>query len=507
MKKKIFLSLILILVFFQPHAWDEDVWSQSFKKISAIVPLIEENYYKEVEHEELAFSSIRGILLTLDPHSYFLNPKNLSTLREDYKGKYFGLGIMIQKHADLLKVISPLEGTPAYRLGIQSGDVISHIEGESTKPITSFQAMQKLRGKKGTKITITITREGLDEPMDITITRAEIPLYSVPYAFMLQDNIGYIFIRNFAENTTKEFREKMAMLEKLGMQKLILDFRGNGGGTFLQSLEITDEFLPKGDMIVSIRGRKKHYSREFRASKNDQYEHIPLIILISQGTASAPEIVSGAVQDHDRGLIIGQDSWGKGLVQTVFPLSKEAAVAITTARYYTPSGRSIQRDYTYLEDYRLKRDEPEEREVKYTDGGRKVLGQGGISPDYKVELSYKPLTYMLLLRGAVFSYGRKFAEKQTSLSRELMKDEIIDRSFEVNSRVFEDFQAHLEEVGISFKPEDFEESKDELKRELEREIFSSIWSIEEGMKVFRQSDPLIRKAIDVFPQAEKLIHK
>ena len=507
MKKKIFLSLIMILVFFHPHVWDGDVWSQSFKKISAIVPLIEGNYYKEVDHEELAFSSIKGILLTLDPHSYFLNPKDLSTLREDYKGKYFGLGIMIQKYADLLKVISPLEGTPAYRLGIQPGDVISHIEGESTKPITSFQAMQKLRGKKGTKITITIAREGLDEPMDITITRAEIPLYSVPYAFMLQDNIGYIFIRNFAETTTKEFREKMAILEKLGMQKLVLDFRGNGGGTFIQSLEITDEFLPKGDMIVSIRGRKQYYSQEFRASLNDQYEHIPLIILISQGTASAPEIVSGAVQDHDRGLIIGQDSWGKGLVQTVFPLSEEAAVAITTAKYYTPSGRSIQRDYTYLEDYSLKRDVPKEREVKYTERGRKVMGQGGISPDYKVEFSYKPLTYMFLLRGAVFSYGRKFAEKQTSLSRELMKDKIIDKSFEVNFRVFEDFKAHLEEVGISFKPEDFEESKDELKRELEREIFSSIWGIEEGMKVFRKSDPLIQKAIDVFPQAEKLIHK
>jgi len=519
MKRKIFLIIFFVIGLILLPARVEDVWNQSFKKISAMVSIIEDNYFKEIDHEELAYASIRGMLQTLDPHSYFLKPGYFTRLQEEYKGKYSGLGILIQKQEDRLVVISPLEGTPAYRLGLQAGDVISHINGESTKPISSIDAVQKLRGPKGTKVNITIVREGLEKPLDLTVVRAEIPLYSVPYSFMLKDDIGYIFIRNFAETTTKEFENKMMSLKKQGMKNLILDLRGNSGGVFAQSLELSDEFLPKGALIVSIRGRKRYYNRELRAGRNDQFENIPIVILINRATYSASEIVSGAVKDNDRGLIVGESSWGKGLVQTVFPLQPNSAVALTTARYFTPSGRSIQRDYANIEDYRYSKEIPKaKREVRYTAGGREVLGQGGISPDYEVKFSYQTLTADLLLRGAFFSYGLKFANRETQISKgyifpdkpgEKIKDArkktIIEKDLLVNADILEDFKKHLKEKKIEFDSDKFKKAKEEIKRELEREIFSSLWGIEDGIKVYRKSDPVVLKAMEVIPEAKTLV--
>ncbi|MFQ5722339.1 MAG: S41 family peptidase, partial [Candidatus Aminicenantales bacterium] len=376
-----------------------------------------------------------------------------------------------------------------------------------------------LRGPKGTKVEITIVREGLDKPFKVTIVREEISLHSVPYAFLLDKDVGYIFIRNFASTTTQEYEEKMEKLVSQGMKKLILDLRGNGGGTFVQSIEISDEFLPKGSPIVSIRGRNRYYNKEFRAVRNHQYENLPLVILIDRGTASAPEIVSGAIKDNDRGLIVGENSWGKGLVQTVFPLAPNIAVALTTAKYFTPSGRSIQRDYTHPEDYYLNKEVPkQQREVRYTRKGRKVLGEGGISPDYKVEYSFQRLTARLLLKGAFFSYGQKFVRQKTPLSKEFIfpkksssspnfygKKKVIGRNFIIDSHVLADFKAYLKNNKFKFNSDEFDKAKEEIKRELKREIFSSLWGLEEGIKVYRESDPVVLKAIEVLPEAEKLI--
>ncbi len=519
MKRKALFLATLILVLVLLPAKDEDIWGFSFKKISSVVSLIEEYYYKDIDRDQLAYSSIRGMLQTLDPHSYFLDPDHFARLTEEHVGKYHGLGILIQKQEDRLMVISPIEGGPAYRLGVQAGDVISHINGESTKPITALDAVQKLRGPKGTQVNITIARERLESPLEMTVTREEIPLRSISYAFMLQENIGYIRIRNFSGTTTREFREEMESLVKQGMTKLILDLRLNGGGTLLQSVEISDEFLPNGSLIVSMKGRNKNYNQEFRASLDNQYEKIPLVLLINRGSASAPEIVSGAIKDNDRGLIVGETSFGKGLVQTVFPLSENAAVALTTARYFTPSGRSIQRDYTRIEDYMMSKQAPdEEREVRYTSKGRKVLGQGGISPDYEVKSSSKDITFILMYKGAFFSYGRKFANKETPLSKQFvfLKDKQVSsgdssmkklsgQDFRVDSRVIEDFKAYLQQSKIEYDPTEFEEAQPEIKRELEREIFSSVWSIEDGWRVYQNSDPVVLKAIEIFPEATSLI--
>lgn len=526
MKNKGFIFVILFLTLVSAPAWEEDAWNLSMNKITAIVNLIDQNYFESVDHEELAYSSIKGMLQTLDPHSYFLDTRNFDRVREDYKGKYYGLGILIQKQDKRLVVISPIEGGPAYRLGIRSGDVISHIEGESTEPITSTEAMMRLRGPKDTEVTITIVREGWDDPFDVTISREEIALYSVQYAFILQDDIGYIRIRNFAETTTREFEDKMKLLREQGMEKLILDLRNNGGGTFVQSIEMSDEFLPEGTLVVSIKGRNRYLDREYLAEKNNQYENIPLVILIDGASASAPEILSGAIKDNDRGLIVGQDSWGKGLVQTIIPLktnpitrNPEIAVAITTARYYTPSGRSIQRDYSNFEDYYLYRKEtPEDRrEVTYTAGGRKVLGQGGITPDYKVEFPFDRLVYDLLIKGNFFSYAKKFTENKRPLSSnysfpgngrsagETANKKVIDQNFMVGQDVIDDFKAYLHDEKFEFEEEKFTAAKHEIKRWLEREIHSALWGVEMGVKAYQKTDPAVLKALEVFPEAISLV--
>jgi carboxyl-terminal processing protease len=510
MAKKWIVLVVFIGVILTPPLWEEDMWKKSIEKISTMFSLIEANYYKDVDHKELTYATIKGILPTLDPHSYFLDPTNLATMTEDYRGKYFGIGCLIQKHADLLKVISPIEGGPSYRLGILPNDVISHIDGESTKPITSFQAMQKLRGEKGTEVTITVVREGLDEPMEFTIERAEIPLESIRYAFILKDDIGYIYIRNFAETTGREFREKMELLKSQGMQKLILDFRYNGGGTFLQSLELCQDLLPEGAGIVSIRGRNQYYNQVFDADTNGRYRDVPLVIIINDGTASAPEIVSGAVKDNDRGLLVGQNSWGKGLVQTVFRVGGDAALALTTAKYYTPSGRSIQRDYTQIEDYVSMQDVPEEsRQVAYTAGGRRVLGQGGISPDYEMEFAFKPLTYYLLVHGSFFNYARHFHLKETRLSQKVVTGDALPAGFEIDDAVVQDFQVFLDGLNLAYKytAEEFYEALPQLRRELEKELHASFSGLQEGERMYRLSDPLVQKAVEVLPEAEKILRR
>jgi carboxyl-terminal processing protease len=521
MKKWIVPLVLLSLVILQVPSHDQDLWTASLAKARSIADILEKSYYQPLNEEDLAVASIKGTLDTLDPHSYFLDPSSFSRMREDYTGKYYGVGMQIQKQGENIVVISPIEGGPAHRLGILPGDIISHIDGESTVPISSYDAMQKLRGEKGTKVTVTFVRDGTEKPFDLTITREEIPLLSVPYAFLLQDGIGYIYIRNFGEETPRELEDALTKLTTQGMKSLVLDLRLNTGGALGPSVEISDLFLPKGSLIVSMKGRNRAYDREFPAMLNNQYEKLPLVILIDQGTASASEIVSGAVMDHDRGLIVGEDSWGKGLVQTVFPLAPNMAVALTVAKYLTPSGRSIQRDYTQLDDYLMSKRAPDEsREVRYTDRGRKVLGQGGITPDYSVNSLLKPFTGRLRMSGAFFTYARRLVLHQTDLGRKFVfpqepKDAgaasagkiQVGTSFVVNDDVVADFRKFLGTRKVEYDEKTFQEADPEIRRELEREIAGAIWGVDAGIRVSRQNDPTVLKAIEVMPEASRLLEK
>ena len=521
MKKGLLPLILALLVVLPAPSHDEDLWSGALSKARAIADLLEESYYKPLEEEDLAVASIKGTLDTLDPHSYFLDPSSFSRMREDYTGKYYGVGMQIQKQGDNIVVIAPIEGGPAWRLGILPGDVIAKIDGESTVPISSYDAMQKLRGQKGTNVTVTFIRDGADKPFDLTITREEIPLLSVPYAFLLDGGIGYIYVRTFGEETPRELEDALARLAGQGLKSLILDLRLNTGGALAASIEISDLFLRRGEVIVSTKGRNPAYDREFRAFADGQYETLPLVILIDQGTASASEIVSGAVMDHDRGLIVGEDSWGKGLVQTVFPLAPNMAVALTVAKYLTPSGRSIQRDYTHLDDYLMSKRAPEDtREVRYTEHGRKVLGQGGITPDYAVNSLLKPLTGRLRISGAFFAYARKLVLHQTDLGRKLVlpqeaKDGTavpagkiqIGASFPANADVVADFRKYLATRQFDYQEADFRDAEPEIRRELEREIAGAVWGVDAGVKVAREGDPAVLKAVEVLPEAARLLEK
>ena len=521
MKKKILFVLIFVVGLVRLGARDEEIWDQSLEKLASMAAIVEQNYYKHIDPDKMMQESIRGMLQTLDPHSYFLDPDNFSRTFEEQKGKYYGIGTQIQKQEDRLVVISPIEGGPSWRLGVQSGDVITHINGESTKPISSQDAVDKLRGPKGTKVNITIAREGLERPLELTITREEIPLYSVPYAFLLQEGVGYIFIRNFAENTTEEFAQKMESLTKQGMKSLILDLRSNPGGALFPAIDVSDEFLAKGSRIVSVKGRNRTYDRDYFAERDNQYEKMPVIVLINQGSASASEIVAGAIMDHDRGLIIGEDSWGKGLVQTMFRLAPNMAVALTVAKYYTPSGRYIQRDYSRFDDYildnKITPDKP--REVKYTDKGRKVLGEGGITPDYEVKFELQIYTAQLRFQGAFFTFARKFHGHQTPLSKNFVFPQEgqgqpsvsqgkiqIGKSFIVDAVVLEDFKEFLVANKLNYDPKKFKEAEGEIKRELEREMASAIWSLEEGWRAYELNDQVILKALQMMPEAAKFIN-
>ena len=517
--KKSLLPLILGGLLLLP-AWsrDEDLWSAAESKARAIADLIEQSYYKPLDEQALAVASIKGTLDTLDPHSYFLDPSSFSRMREDYTGKYYGVGMQIQKQGDAIVVIAPIEGGPSYRLGVQPGDVVAKIDGESTVPISSYDAMQKLRGEKDTKVTVTIVREG-QPAFDLTIVREEIPLLSVPYAFMLDDATGYIYVRNFGEETPRELEDNLAKLTGQGMKNLILDLRLNTGGALAASIEMSNLFLPKSSLIVSTKGRNTNFDRQFRAYADGPYEKLPLVILIDQGTASASEIVSGAVMDHDRGLIVGEDSWGKGLVQQVFPLASDMAVALTVAKYLTPSGRSIQRDYSQLDEYLMGKRAPEtSREVFHTDHGRTVRGQGGITPDYAVDSTLKTITGRLRLSGAFFSYARKLVQHQTDLGRKMVFPQEpkpagadaagkiqIGSAFAANADVVADFRRCLASRDVKYDAKAFAEAETEIRREIEREAAGAIWGLETGIKVARESDPVVLKAVEVLPEAARLL--
>ncbi len=328
-----------------------DETRDSLRLYTELINLEHDRYGAEVSYKDLVYSSVNGMLRSLDPHTAFLNPEAYEGMREKQQTSFYGLGILVGVRNGQLTVISPLEGTPAARLGIQAGDVISTIEGEPTETMTLDEAVGKLKGPKGTQVKISITRRGLPQPLTMSVTRAEIPQTTVRQSYMLNPTTGYIQLTEFARGSGREMADAIEKLRGSGMKQLVLDLRNNGGGLLDQAIDIADQFLPEGSMIVQTKGRTRDSFQSYRADGKYPALDAPVVVLVNEGTASASEILSGALQDHDRGLIVGTPSWGKGLVQTVYNLSYGAGLALTTAKYYTPSGRLIQRDYTSYFDY------------------------------------------------------------------------------------------------------------------------------------------------------------
>ncbi|MGZ3569793.1 MAG: S41 family peptidase [Thermodesulfobacteriota bacterium] len=316
---------------------------EDLKVFTDVLGLIQKDYVEETKSKDLIYGAIKGMLETLDPHSAFMPPNMYKEMQEETKGRFEGLGIEITIKDSILTVVSPIEGTPAYKAGVLAGDQIVKIDGESTKNFTLMDSVKRLRGPRGTKVTISILREGFTKPKDFTLVREVIPVRSVRHE-LLEKNYGYIRLSQFQEKTDDEFEKAMKALEeesKGTLRGLILDLRNNPGGLLDQAVKITDRFVESG-LIVSVEGRKEDQKMKFYAHPDGNLAHYPLVVLVNGGSASGAEIVAGAIQDQGRGLIVGTQTFGKGSVQTIIPLKDGSGLRLTTARYYTPSGRSIQ---------------------------------------------------------------------------------------------------------------------------------------------------------------------
>src|SRR5205814_6779044 len=386
--------------------------SDSLRNFSQVYDLVEQNYAEPVNPDKAIYNgAIPGMLRVLDPHSNFFDPKSYSALREEQRGKYYGVGMEVGPRNNKVIVIAPFVGMPAYRAGIRPGDVIVAVNGKPTDNMTTSEVADLLRGPKGSRVKITVLREGTEKPLEFNVMRDEIPRYSVDVHLMIRPGIGYMHITNFQETTEHEVA---TALDEFGdLKGLILDLRQNPGGLLSEGVGVADKFLRKGQVIVSHHGRSSP-EKIYRAAHGNNGREYPLVVLVNRGTASAAEIVSGAIQDHDRGLIAGETTFGKGLVQTVYPLSENTGLALTTAKYYTPSGRLIQRDYTgvSLYDYYYNREQEEKnanKEVRLTDSGRTVYGGGGITPDVKLpQLKTNHFQDQLLQNYAFFNFAKHY---------------------------------------------------------------------------------------------------
>ena len=464
-----------------------------------------------IQPEKFVYASIHGMLSRLDPHTTFLEPDDYAAMREKQQGSFFGLGIQIQKRMGHITVIAPMEGTPAFKLGIRAGDIITHIEDEELKEdVSTDDVVRKLRGPKGTPVTITIRRPGLDEPIRMTITRAEIPTLSVPYAFMITPETGYIFLRDFTHTSSRELIAAIEKLEKQGMKRLLLDLRGNPGGVLDQAVDVADVFLPKGAKVVYTRGRTPSSAQDFYAPGDGTHFERPLVVLVNRGSASASEIVAGAIQDHDRGLIVGQRTWGKGLVQSVYTLPYGAGLALTTARYYTPSGRWIQRDYSDLLAYvnpedgdKAAAEEAPRKsgEVFYTEAGRVVYAAGGITPDVvaKNDNRDSKLLAQILARGLTFSFAVDWTSKHPDVTPD----------FSVTPEVRDAFFKFCEGSKFSSAEElvrqwNEDPNKNLIDLAIRVDMVNVKYGLESGWRARAAGDTQIQQALGLFDEAARI---
>jgi carboxyl-terminal processing protease len=462
---------------------------------------------EDITSDKFVYSSIDGMLRTLDPHTSFLEPKEYTDMQDRQKGTFYGLGILVTKRNDQVTVITPLEGTPAARLGIRAGDVISEVEGVATDDLPLDDVVKRLKGPKGSTVNIKILRVGIEEPIPLTITRAAIPTNSISNVLMIRPGVGYIRIKDFTSTTVRELGDAIDKLQGEGMQRLVLDLRQNPGGLLDAAVGVADHFLEKGQMIVYTKGRTADAAQDYFApGKHDRID-VPLVVLVNRGSASASEIVAGAIQDHDRGLVVGETSWGKGLVQSVYSLQYGAGLALTTSKYYTPAGRNIQRDYSSFYDYYVADEGADvvevplsQREQFKTDTGRVVYGGGGITPDVIVKQpELARTTQVLEVRSAIFNYAVEYAAKHPDLTTEIQITPAIVEDF-VTFAASRDFAPLADIRAVLEKPDD----RRYIERALKAEIVAAKFTFDASYPFRLQGDAQVEKALELFPEAQKL---
>jgi len=490
---------------------------ETTQKFAAALFYIDNFYVDSTDTPELVEDAIVSMLKELDPHSSYYSKEDIDAANEPLEGSFEGIGVTFQLLRDTILVVAPVPGGPSEKLGILAGDRILKINGEDAfgKKITNKYVMDKLRGEKGTTVDVSIFRNYQPELIDYTIVRDKIPINSIDAAFMLDKKVGYIKLNRFSKTSMEEFYQSMAELTKDGMESLVLDLRGNSGGFLNVAVELSDEFLEEGKLIVYTEGLKSP-RQDFSATTKGSFEKGKLVVLINEGSASASEIVSGAVQDWDRGIVIGRRSFGKGLVQRPFQLPDGAVIRLTAARYFTPSGRSIQRPYdegseNYFKDLieRQRKGELVNADsihfpdsLKYfTAAKRTVFGGGGIMPDIFVPVDTLHLTtyYSDLIRKGVFNrYTIDFSnEKRDEIKKSYKTTEKFVKGFEVDETMMTDFLALAEKEKVEFDEALYQRSADFIRMQIKALIARNIWDMEAYYQVVSEQDETILQALEI----------
>jgi carboxyl-terminal processing protease len=492
------------------------------KKINQIIQLAEDYYVDKVDTKKLTDDAIKGMFNSLDPHTVYINAVEQSSEEESFRGNFEGIGIEFQIVNDTITVVSPITNGPSESVGILSGDRIIKINGVSCIKFKNDEVLKKLRGKKGTNVGLTILRPSSKNIIDFKITRDKINLYSVDAYLLIDGETGYINLTRFSETSTDEMITALRDLTSQGMKRLILDLRNNPGGYEEQAANIADLFLDGDKLIVSNKGRLAAANEEYRTQKTFPYEKIPLIVLVNRGSASASEIVAGAIQDWDRGLIVGETTFGKGLVQKPFILSDGSAVRITIARYYTPSGREIQRNYTdkkkYYQDVIARnesegnnvdhKNEKDSTKTKYkTKNGRFVYGGGGITPDYFVE-SGKLSNYSIELRrnNAYYLFIRKLLDQSGAVLKNKYQNSLkrfVDE-FNVTEKDLQNFIKYAETLKVRFDSKGYREDKEDIRTRLKAFIARDMFKNNGWYLSLLKVDNQFTKAVTLFNEAEKI---
>ena len=494
-----------------------DAQDRMFRKYGAVLSAIEQNAADIPNEAEVIYSSIREMLQQLDPHSSFFSPKEYKDLEEENSGHYFGLGIriraLIRGSGRIVIIEPPFPGTPAARVGLQAGDVIFKVNNQSIDEWDVDDVIDHLKGPKGTKVHITVLRPGEDDPLEMDVMRDEISKLTVNYAYRIRPGVGYIKVEHFSENTHTELEAAMAKLGVDSLEGLILDLRDNPGGYLSQAIKISEEYLPKGAPILSTKGRDGRDEQKYFTQEQGNLT-VPIVVLINSSSASASEIVSGAIQDNDRGLIVGERSFGKGLVQSVYRLADGSGLALTTGKYYTPSGRCVQRPYNgSIYDYyntRLRKAlQYSESDLRSTLSGRKVYGGGGIQPDILYEArKLNHFELMLYSRDVFFKFATQARNgKFNSIPSMSDSEKERFRQFEVTEAVLADFQEFLDSQKISATEADVRENLEFVKRGIKAEVLTCLFGILDGFKIRAEGDDQIKKAIESLPQARTMLIK
>lgn len=482
---------------------DDDI-KASLKTFTRFYDVVEDNNADPVTADKAIYKgAIPGMLRTLDPHSNFFDPKEFQLLKENQRGHYYGVGMMVGPRDGKTIVITPFGGSPAYKAGLRPGDVILEVNDKSTEKLATNEVADLLKGPRGTHVQIKIQREGVDHPLTFDIIRDEIPRNSVLGPFWIRPGIAFVKIgtEGFTESTSRELEDGLKALGENNIKGLILDLRGNPGGLLNEGVEVASHFLKKGDVVVSQRGRGS-MEKPYTVRRGNGGRDYPMVVLVNRYSASAAEIVSGALQDHDRAWILGETTFGKGLVQTVYPLSENTGLALTTYHYYTPSGRLIQRDYahtSFLDYYYHKNmDAKNPLDVKMTDSGRTVYGGGGITPDEKYEApKLNKFQTEMLRKDEFFRFSAKWFG-----SRESAK---LPKGWQPDENVMNEFHDYILKDGAEFTEAEFTENHDWLKQRLKKEMYITAFSKEESDKVAVEDDPEVAKAIEALPKAEALL--